>query len=424
MPELTRYIVGAYKIEPAQRNLAHAVITDEDPRGYTDVLDSDDDPLVPFGAPVAYAVDLTEDEAERFRGASNLRYLEEDGVNRPAVIDVEPVAGRAATGDQGIPPDSTMRYMGVGATTEGTWHGRDVNIAILDGGTTPAVRDRFAFQEIAHRDFTGSGAGWDTITVDHGCMVTPLAVPPAGKLIQAIVFDAEGYGYNSWIAAAVKWAVDSGASVVNFSGGGGGPSSAISDAFAYAATRGAVVVCSAGNSGQPFLEYPSRYSETMPTVVSSIAFNESTDRRADFSNYAATGSGAAPGQSVLTTGETGSLVRASGTSFSAPHMARLIAMGCTGAQHAPARVAQALTATARDTAEPDAEEGAGAWHLEQALTSLTAPGPAPTPPPANPLTGFPFKELDTWSSRVATWWPDYQENAARAYRKWRDQHPG
>lgn len=419
-----RYIVGATKIPSEQRDVAHAVITEEDPRGFADVINADDDPDVPIGAEVVYAVDLTKDEAERFREASNLRYLEEDRPNRPAVVDVEPLVGAAAAGDQTIPPDSTMRYMGA-ADYEDTWHGRDVTVAVLDGGTTRPVRDRFAWQLLAHRDFTGGGRTQDQITVDHGCMTTPLAVPPGGKLVQGVVFDAEGSAYNSWIAAAVKWAVDSGATVINFSGGGGGASAAIADAFRYAAAHGAVIVASAGNSGEPTLEYPARYSETIGThVASSIAFTEATDRRAEFSNHAATGSGCAPGDRVLSVGQDAAPVRVSGTSFSSPHMARLLAMCCTGGRYAPNSALGALVSSARDTPADKADEGAGAWHLERALRALGAltanPGTDPEP---DPLDDFPFTELDNWVGHRSVAWTSYARRAADSYTTWRRRHP-
>jgi hypothetical protein len=421
-----RYVIGARKIPHEQRDVAHAVMTDEDPRGFADVIDADDDPQVPLGADVAYAVELTDAEADRFRGASNCRYVEPDERNRMAVVDAEPVAGAADAGEQNIPPDSTMRYMGASAELEDTWHGRDVPVAVLDGGTTAAVRTRFAWQLAAHRDFTGSGVGPDGITVEHGCWVSPLAVPPGGQLVQAVVFDAEGYGYNSWIAAAIKWSVDAGARVVNFSGGGGGASQAIVDAARYAATGGAVVVCSAGNSGEPVLEYPARHSETEPNVVSSIAFVEATDTRAGFSNHAATGSGCAPGDRVLTVGADGGLARVSGTSFSAPHMSRLAAMCATGGRYTPLAAAGALVGSARDTPAPPDEEGAGAWHLERALRSLGAFDPTPDPQPEpepepepDPLAGFPFAQLDDWAGRQAWWWARYAREAASAYQTWR-----
>jgi hypothetical protein len=221
-----RYIVGARKIAPEDRDVARAAMTPESGyAGFADVIDADDDPAVPLGADVAYAVDLTEAEADRFRAASNARYVERDQARRMAVVDARPVLG-AANADTPIPPTSTMRYMGVTPEAEAAWHGRDIPVAVLDGGTSAAVKARFGWQVVAHRDFTGAALGPDGTTVEHGCWVTPLAVPAAGRLVQAIVFDGQGSAYDSWIAAAVKWAVDAGARVVNFSGGGGGPPSA------------------------------------------------------------------------------------------------------------------------------------------------------------------------------------------------------
>ena len=154
--ELRRWNVGAVKIPSRHRDVAHAVLTAVDDRGFRDVIDADDDPTVPIGAKVAYSVELTEAEAQAFREASNCRYVEPDGRHRMAVVDVEPVTGVAAVGEQSIPPDSTLRWMGVSADIEAAWHGSDVAVAVLDGGTTAAVRDRFAWRLMAHRNFAGN----------------------------------------------------------------------------------------------------------------------------------------------------------------------------------------------------------------------------------------------------------------------------
>ncbi len=266
-----RYVVGARKIAPENRDVARAVMTAENNyAGFADVIGADDDPTVPEGAPVAYAVELTEDEAERFRAASNCRYLEVDQQRRPAVVDVQPL--NEPNAEQFIPPDSTMRYMWVSPSTETTHHGRNIPVAVLDGGTTAIVKGRFGWQLVAHRNFAGPDQSPDRITVDHGCMVSPLCVPPDGQLVEAVVFSDQGWAYDSWIAAAIRWAADAGAKIINFSGGGGGPAAVYADALNYASALGAVVVVSAGNSAEPYLEWPSRYSETHSNTFSSIAF--------------------------------------------------------------------------------------------------------------------------------------------------------
>jgi hypothetical protein len=91
-PPRRRYVVGARKIPNWQRTIAHDVLPDDEAwaeRGYRDVIGSDSDHAdgmakFPYGAEVSYSVELTDDEAERFATASNLRYLEEDRLNQPS----------------------------------------------------------------------------------------------------------------------------------------------------------------------------------------------------------------------------------------------------------------------------------------------------------------------------------------------------
>jgi hypothetical protein len=420
----TRYVVAARKIPYEQRDVAHAVITAEDPRGFRDVIDADDDPAVPVGAPVAYVVHLTDEEAERFRQASNCRYIIPDQqATLDGPVEVLP-AGEVETAAAAIPPAATMRWMGATPELEATWHGRDVTIAVIDGGTTDAVRQRFGWQMVARRNFVNDDPG---MVNDHGCLVTPEAVPAGGRLVEAVVFSAEGSAWHSDIAAALKFTVDAGAQVVNFSGGGDQTSPVEVEGLRYAADRGVVVVASAGNDGQPFLGWPARHSETMPAVRSSIAFSEATGLRAPFSNYAASGSGCAPGQRSLSVDPAARDVLWSGTSSSAPKMTRLIGMGMTGGRYSALQVADALTAAARDTAAPDAEEGAGAWHLQAALERLAAqtpppapePTPEPTPEPA-PAPAVPPATVTAWAERTQAgrWRAKRDRAAAGEYLAW------
>ena len=64
-----RYNVGARKIPTERRDVAHAVLTPEDDRGYLDVMGADGEDGVELdGEMVAtYSVLLTDTEAETFR---------------------------------------------------------------------------------------------------------------------------------------------------------------------------------------------------------------------------------------------------------------------------------------------------------------------------------------------------------------------
>jgi Subtilase family len=353
-----RYVIGARKIRKQLRDVAAGVLSKREAR-YRDILHSDDDPSVPEGAHVAYSAFLTPAEAALFRGASNARYVEEDFEGQPDYIDV--------------PPPSTLAWMGASPAEQDDFTGEDVKVAVLDGGTTTALRAQCDWTLLAKQSFaTGVDVGADGITSEHGCWVTPQAVPPNGQLIEAII--ANDSGNASWadVAAAMVWAVNLGAKVINlsYSSPPGGTSSALQDALAYAGSNGAVVVASAGNDGLARINYPADQCRVFPYVFSSGAFDEATNARASFSNYDPDMSGVAPGKSTVSISKTGTAITWSGTSSSAPHMAQLIAMLTTGGTYTALRAAQHLRASARDLGVGQAQQGAGAWDLANAIALL------------------------------------------------------
>ncbi|MBN2829663.1 MAG: S8 family serine peptidase, partial [Candidatus Cloacimonetes bacterium] len=75
----------------------------------------------------------------------------------------------------------------------------------------------------------------------------------------------EGTGYlqDDDAAAAIIYAVNSGANVINLSWGDDSYSPIIGDACEYAYQRGAIVVASAGNTPEPVLSYPARLSHVI-----------------------------------------------------------------------------------------------------------------------------------------------------------------
>jgi len=364
-----RYNVGARKIPSDQRDVAHAVLTPEDDRGYLDVMGADGEDGVELdGEMVAtYSVLLTFAEADAFRAASNARYVEVDQV----CIIPEPVVEPVDTTDTHTTVPETAVLDWLGARVPGHT-GTGVTVCVIDGGTTAAVRTAIGCTLATRRNFSPEPI-WtaDQITVEHGCWVTPLAVPRGARLIEAITPDRNGRSTHSASAAAMRWAADQGARIINYSSGGPSPSSTMRDAMRYLAARGVVLVASAGNEGLNELGYPSAYCRDFAGVKSSLAFTL-TRWRAPFSNYDNSGSGAAPGERVLSLNRYGTPVRVSGTSFSAPLMSRLIALGVSGGRYTAAQVADALERTAVDTPEPAEEEGAGAWNLAAALESLGA----------------------------------------------------
>lgn len=159
------------------------------------------------------------------------------------------------------------------------------------------------------------------------------------KIMPLQVLDDDGTGYTSDVTAAVYYAVDSGAQVINMSLGAYANDPAMKAAVDYATANNVVVVAAAGNcgdgsdpscSGVPVgtVAYPAAY----PDVIA-VGATTSTDQRASFSSYGPSLDVSAPGYAVPestawsatnpTSLYSGSLY---GTSFASPMVASLTAL--------------------------------------------------------------------------------------------------
>jgi subtilisin family serine protease len=205
-----------------------------------------------------------------------------------------------------------------------------VTVAVIDSGICAS-----------HPDLQGRiTRGWDFVDNDatpddlmgHGCGVAGIiaananngegiaGVAPNARIMPLRVLDAQGLGTYSNVAAAIVYAVDNGAEIINLSLGGANASDLLADAIGYAATRGVTVVAASGNTGREGVLYPAAYS----SVIAVGAVNRSLER-AIFSTYGPQVDLMAPGQDVYTTTLTG-YARANGTSFAAPHVAGVAAL--------------------------------------------------------------------------------------------------
>jgi subtilisin family serine protease len=174
-----------------------------------------------------------------------------------------------------------------------TWL-RGLRLAVIDSGidgTHPEFQGRIAGSKSfvggnALRDTRGHGtfvAGLMVARLDNAEGIAGIAFP--AQLLVAKVVRSDGVVPLEAEARAIRWAVDSGARVINLSLGGirdpldpnhDSYSALEADAVAYAVRRGAVVVASVGNGDQA-PEQPWRYASypaALPHVLGVSAFSK------------------------------------------------------------------------------------------------------------------------------------------------------
>src|SRR5246127_3086556 len=163
------------------------------------------------------------------------------------------------------------------------------------------------------------------VAFGHGTMTSGLVhlVAPKAKILPLKAFSANGTGYLSNIVAALYYAVQNHANVVNMSFDLGSSSPSLQRAVSYANKAGVVLVAAAGNESTNARVYPA----AMNGNVVGIASTTDWDARSSFSNYGSADVWiAAPGEYVISTYPGGTYASESGTSFSSPIVAGTVAL--------------------------------------------------------------------------------------------------
>ncbi len=209
-------------------------------------------------------------------------------------------------------------------------------IAVLDTGADLAHPD-LAANLLPGYDFV-NGDGEPQDDNGHGSHVTGIigAVGNNGQGVCGLLWQAQimplkildenGSGYVWDAALALKWAVESGARVINMSFGTTEGSQLLEEAIKGAlyddsgARRNTIIVAAAGNVGSANIGpgatvYPAAY----PGVLA-VGATDSQNRLASFSNQASFLDLVAPGVQILSTLPQGRYSTYSGTSMASPHV--------------------------------------------------------------------------------------------------------
>lgn len=232
-----------------------------------------------------------------------------------------------------IPYNETLRWNMEKINAPGAWActqgGSGVIIAIIDSGIDTDHPD-LASNLVGGATFVDGTSNWEDDN-GHGTHVAGIAagvannggivgVAPRAKIMPVKVVDSEGYGYISWEAAGIIWAVNHGAKVINLSLGAYVANDVEFEAIRYAYENGIPIAAAAGNDATYAYLYPAAYGECLAVVATT-----QTDTDAWFSNYGNWIDVSAPGVDIYSSIPNGYGIK-NGTSMASPHVAGLLAL--------------------------------------------------------------------------------------------------
>ena len=213
--------------------------------------------------------------------------------------------------------------------------------------STAAVLDQSTAAVLDDKNYTAFG---------HGTMTSGLIhlVAPRANILPLKAFSSDGTGNLSNIIAALYYAVQHQANVVNMSFDVPAFSPALNQAAAYANKAGVVLVAAAGNGSTSAPVYPA----ALNSYVVGIASTTNWDSRSSFSNYGSRDVWiGAPGENIVSTFPGGTYASASGTSFSSPIVAGTVSLILSAKQQTVNQSQAASVLSHGRTLTPDLNHG-------------------------------------------------------------------
>ena len=202
--------------------------------------------------------------------------------------------------------------------------GAGVKVAVIDTGIDlvhPAFAGKLAPAD-EWKDFVDGDAYPQEeagAIYGHGTGVADLIlqVAPNVTLLPIRALGPDGLGDTVDVIAAIDYAVQRGADIINLSLGTDTEEKVLKDLIKYAHKQEVLIVASVGNSGEENIMFPARYGKDGKEVLSvgSVNFD---DELSSFSSYGKELTLTAPGESLYTASPEQSVAFWSGTSFSTP----------------------------------------------------------------------------------------------------------
>jgi subtilisin family serine protease len=157
----------------------------------------------------------------------------------------------------------------------------------------------------------------------HGTMVAGIVhlVAPSARILPIKAFSSIGTGTLSSVIAAIYYAAQQGATVINMSFGGPQDSPALEAAIDYAEDQGIICVAAVANSNSPAVQYPAGSQG-----VIGVASTNDQDQKSSFSNWGGDVGLAAPGEAIVTTFPFDRYALGWGTSFATPYVSGTVAL--------------------------------------------------------------------------------------------------
>ncbi len=247
-------------------------------------------------------------------------------------------AGTAASNLPSVPFENRMRFS-IGNYVQAYALAKNfaagIKVAVIDTGVDishPMFQGHLAPQN-EWRDYVDSDQNPSDVAgpaFGHGTGVAGLVLQlaPRATILPIRVLKSDGSGDVLSVIAAIDWAVDRGAKVINLSLGAIDDIAAFKKMVEFAAGKGVYVVASAGNQGLNKITYPAAYATgTQDAHIISVGSVDSTSLLSSFSNHDPSLEFAVPGDAMFSAFPNNQIAQYAGTSFAAPQLSGIIAVG-------------------------------------------------------------------------------------------------